>query len=104
MGSGPSLDRSSFTSAETISAESWNHPAAIQAAEAERLLSELASVFLNPNQNNIPQTALCPEDKDKDKDREEPLTNSESIYRNLVEQIPAVIFRAHLTAASEKLM
>lgn len=95
MGTGPSLDRSSFISAETISAENWNQPDAIKAAEAELLLAELASVFLNnSNPNDVAQTAFLPDDKEKDK--EEPLSNSESIYRNLVEQIPAVIFRAHL--------
>jgi PAS domain S-box-containing protein len=56
----------------------------------------LASVFLNNStQNGDPRTAFR-DDKNKDEDKEEPLNNSESIYRNLVEQIPAVIFRAHL--------
>jgi PAS domain S-box-containing protein len=90
MSSGASVDRESV-----VSAESWNHPDAIKAAEAELLLAELAAVFLNnANGSNVPQAATFPDDRTQDK--EEDLTNSETIYRNLVEQIPAVIFRAHL--------
>ena len=73
-----------------------NQAAAISPAEAETLLVDLAAVFLS----NSASTS-DPVDLSKTKDREgepedDPLPNVDAIYRALVEQIPAVVFMAHL--------
>src|SRR5277367_6873080 len=63
----------------------------ITPADAESLLVDLAAVFLN---NSVSQPdAVDPFNGDG---QEEQLPNAEAIYRALVEQIPAVIFMAHL--------
>lgn len=61
----------------------------ISPSDAETLLVDLASVFLN-NSNCASEDAI-------DGERvEEQLPQANEIYRTLVEQIPAVIFTAHL--------
>src|SRR5277367_333713 len=63
----------------------------ITPADAESLLVDLAAVFLN---NSVSQPdAVDPFNGDG---QEEQLPNAEAIYRALVEQIPAVVFMAHL--------
>src|ERR1700691_2530239 len=59
--------------------------------EAETLLLDLAAVFLS----NTPQHSKVADLTDAEGD-EEQLPNADEIYRALVEQIPAVIFMAHL--------
>jgi PAS domain S-box-containing protein len=59
--------------------------------EAETLLADLAAVFLS---NSIQPTS--PNDPPSRDDTEEQLPNVDAIYRALVEQIPAVVFMAHL--------
>src|SRR6202050_3368083 len=59
--------------------------------EAETLLLDLAAVFLS----NTPQHSTVADLTDAEGD-EEQLPNADEIYRALVEQIPAVIFMAHL--------
>ena len=63
----------------------------ITPAEAESLLVDLASVFLS-NSSHQPATD---DFLNQDEDQEE-LPKADAIYRALVEQIPAVIFMAHL--------
>jgi PAS domain S-box-containing protein len=63
----------------------------ITPADAESLLVDLAAVFLN---NSVPQPDAA--DPFNGDGQEEQLPNAEAIYRALVEQIPAVIFMAHL--------
>jgi PAS domain S-box-containing protein len=63
---------------------------AMTPAEAESLLIELAAVFLT-NSSQSSSSDLFPEE-----DQEEQLPKADAIYRALVEQIPAVIFMAHL--------
>jgi PAS domain S-box-containing protein len=60
----------------------------ISPAEAETLLVDLAAVFLG---NSVPAAASFNPGRD-----EEELPNVSAIYRALVEQIPAVVFMAHL--------
>jgi PAS domain S-box-containing protein len=60
----------------------------ISPADAEKLLIDLAAVFLS-------NSARQPASSDR-LDDEEQLPNANEIYRALVEQIPAVIFMAHL--------
>jgi PAS domain S-box-containing protein len=81
-------------SAESIARDARvepNPPEAISPAEAENLLTELASVFLN---NSGPTS--CSDEVFNGEGPEEQLPNADAIYRALVEQIPAVIFMAHL--------
>src|ERR1700722_9660390 len=69
-------------------AEYWNPAEVISPVQAEILLADLAAVFLsNPDQ---PVVAADEEEPD------EQLPNVDLIYRSLVEQIPAVVFMAHL--------
>ncbi len=73
-----------------------NQAATISPAEAETLLVDLAAVFLS----NAPSTP-DPDDLNRAQDRrgepeDEQLPNVDAIYRALVEQIPAVVFMAHL--------
>jgi len=65
--------------------------AVISPADAEALLVGLASVF---STNSQAQSELA--DPFNGDGQEEQLPNAEAIYRALVEQIPAVIFMAHL--------
>jgi two-component system CheB/CheR fusion protein len=73
-----------------------NSLAAISPAEAETLLVDLAAVFLSDSQT-APASAgfLATHDLRDDQDAEQ-LPNVDAIYRALVEQIPAVVFMAHL--------
>jgi len=59
--------------------------------EAENLLIDLAAVFLT-NQAQ----PLAPADLFSEENQDEQLPKADEIYRALVEQIPAVIFMAHL--------
>src|SRR5271156_4664385 len=68
-----------------------NQTGLITPLEAEALLADLAAVFVS---NSI-QPASSTDDVNRD-DPEEQLPNVDAIYRALVEQIPAVIFMAHL--------
>src|SRR5271157_5254608 len=73
-------------------AQSKSHPLGmISPADAETLLIDLAAVFLN---NSQPASAST--DAFNGEAQEEQLPKAEEIYRALVEQIPAVIFMAHL--------
>jgi PAS domain-containing protein len=65
------------------------HGAELTPGEAETLLVDLAAVFLG---NSAPAAASAHLSKD---DEEQP-PNVSAIYRALVEQIPAVVFMAHL--------
>jgi PAS domain S-box-containing protein len=79
--------------AASVSSENRNEPD-ITPAEAELLLADLAAVFLNSaGQNPLPSDAAS---SDASSDEEGQLPDPDAIYRTLVEQIPAVIFRAHL--------
>jgi PAS domain S-box-containing protein len=62
----------------------------ISAADAETLLADLAAVFLNSG-----EPASSP-DANNGNELDEQLPNADAVYRALVEQIPAVIFLAHL--------
>jgi PAS domain S-box-containing protein len=79
-------------SVEAISQEPrvMQPPHDISPADAEALLFDLASVFINNSLEPIPGEAFNGEGD------EEQLPNADAIYRALVEQIPAVIFMAHL--------
>jgi len=65
-----------------------NQAEIISALEAETLLADLATVFLS--NSGQPASGV-----DNEEAREEQLPN-DAIYRALVEQIPAVVFMAHL--------
>ena len=69
--------------------------AAISPADAEALLVDLASVFLNSPDHAISEPDHDGSDGSK-ADGAEELPKPDEIYRALVEQIPAVIFMAHL--------
>jgi PAS domain S-box-containing protein len=64
---------------------------AISPAEAETLLADLAAVFLRPSGDDSGR-----DEEFNGEGPEEQLPNADAIYRALVEQIPAVIFMAHL--------
>src|ERR1700721_2005759 len=66
-------------------------PAIISPADAEALLVDLASVFLSSS-----EPGTLPNDDFKGDGADEQLPKPDEIYRALVEQIPAVIFMAHL--------
>src|ERR1700735_1447912 len=66
--------------------------AVITPAEAESLLVDLAAVFLS----NSPHQQPSSEDSPDEECNEHKLPKADAIYRALVEQIPAVIFMAHL--------
>src|SRR5271155_4848689 len=68
-----------------------NQTGLITPLEAEALLADLAAVFVS---NSI-QPASSTDDVNRD-DPEEQLPNVDAIYRALVEQIPAVVFMAHM--------
>src|SRR6202020_32898 len=67
----------------------------ITPADAHSLRVDLASVFLSgcPHPST---SADSPDPNEDEDDREEQLPKADAIYRALVEQIPAVIFMAHL--------
>src|ERR1700677_2710278 len=68
-----------------------NQAGVITPLEAETLLTDLAAVFLS---NSVQPASSI--DADSRDDPEEQLPNVDAIYRALVEQIPAVVFMAHL--------
>jgi len=70
-------------------AQSEAKNAELTPGEAETLLVDLAAVFLG---NSAPELGST----DLSRDQEEQLPNVSAIYRALVEQIPAVVFMAHL--------
>jgi PAS domain S-box-containing protein len=81
----------SVGSVETVrhgSRPDWSRTDVISPGEAETLLTDLAAVFLSNSAQ--PAAALREEEPD------EQLPNVDAIYRALVEQIPAVVFMAHL--------
>jgi PAS domain S-box-containing protein len=83
------------STAQGIPVES-NHPPTISPAEAETLLVDLAAVFLSSSQPATNSASfLATHDRQDDQDAEQ-LPNVDAIYRALVEQIPAVVFMAHL--------
>ena len=84
MGSAGSVE--SISQAPDLAAPAYD----ISPADAEALLIDLASVFVNNSLEPIPGEAFNGEGE------EEQLPNADAIYRALVEQIPAVIFMAHL--------
>ena len=70
----------------------------ITPAEAESLLVDLAAVFLSNSNHQSGRANSANElnEDHPDDDQEEQLPRADAIYRALVEQIPAVIFMAHL--------
>jgi PAS domain S-box-containing protein len=72
-----------------------NRKDVITPAEAESLLVDLAAVFLSDSPHQS-ASADSPDPNEDGDDREEHLPKADAIYRALVEQIPAVIFMAHL--------
>jgi len=70
-----------------------NRADVITPAEAESLLIDLAAVFLSNSARQSASADSLSEDKE---DQEEEFPKADAIYRALVEQIPAVIFMAHL--------
>ncbi len=78
----------------------------ISTTEAEHLLLDLAAVFFgnSPAESSgsllsfgPPNTRLRnPDVHDSNNEQEEQLPNADAVYRALVEQIPAVVFMAHL--------
>jgi len=85
------ISRAIAESEELVSNPQPNQAEAISAADAERLLVDLAAVFLN-NSASPPAPAAV----SIGEEAEEQLPNVDAIYRALVEQIPAVVFMAHL--------
>ena len=79
---------SSTEIAETLAADGFPNPGVISPEEAETLLVDLAAVFLSNSAKSASRGPLS--------DDEEQLPNVDAIYRALVEQIPAVVFMAHL--------
>jgi PAS domain S-box-containing protein len=69
----------------------WNSTEDISPLQAETLLADLAAVFLS-NSGQVGTQADGPQGPEP----EEQLPNVDAIYRALVEQIPAVVFMAHL--------
>src|SRR5271154_983151 len=85
------ISRAIAESEELVSNPQPNQAEAISAADAETLLVDLAAVFLNNSASPpAPAAVLVGEEA------EEQLPNVDAIYRALVEQIPAVVFMAHL--------
>jgi PAS domain S-box-containing protein len=86
MGFGTSVE-----TATRVASPNWDPTEVISPIEAETLLADLAAVFLS---NSVPPVA--PPNAVGAEDPEEQLPNVDAIYRALVEQIPAVVFMAHL--------
>jgi PAS domain S-box-containing protein len=81
-----------ITDSEELVADPQSNPVeGISPADAESLLVDLAAVFLT---NSTKPEA--PFSEDIGEEPEELLPNVDAIYRALVEQIPAVVFMAHL--------
>ena len=85
------VSRTNVESVPPITYPDWDSTQEITPAEAENLLVELAAVFLNDSSHQ-PVSA----DPSRDQEQHEELPNADAIYRALVEQIPAVVFMAHL--------
>src|ERR1700685_4131421 len=86
---------SAESTAQGIPVES-NHLPTISPEEAETLLVDLAAVFLSSSQPATNSASfLATHDRQDDQEAEQ-LPNVDAIYRALVEQIPAVVFMAHL--------
>jgi PAS domain S-box-containing protein len=68
----------------------------VSAGEAEAILAELASVFLDDNAVSQVSAPGSTNDIEAEKDAATGLPEGESMYRVLVEQIPAVVFIAYL--------
>ena len=81
----------SIETAARAACTDWNQTDVISPAEAETLLADLAGVFLSNSAQ--PAGAFSSVDAEKP---DEQLPNVDAIYRALVEQIPAVVFMAHL--------
>jgi PAS domain S-box-containing protein len=73
-----------------------HEPATISPAEAETLLVDLAAVFLSNSARTSGPSDLNRAQDREDEPEDEELPNVDAIYRALVEQIPAVVFMAHL--------
>src|ERR1700722_18029851 len=73
-----------------------NEPATISPAEAETLLIDLAAVFLSNSPQQSDSAHLNRTEDREETPEDEQLPNVDAIYRALVEQIPAVVFMAHL--------
>ncbi len=84
MGSEASVERTAF-----VPPQKYDEPG-MNPVDAELLLAELAAVFLSNAGRDFGPEEVDPSEDDSQ------LADPQSIYRNLVEQIPAVIFRAHL--------
>ena len=82
-------------SVETTTQSESKIPATISPADAETLLLDLASVFLS-NSSRPSSAELLSPNPPKEEEHEEQLPNADTVYRALVEQIPAVVFMAHL--------
>jgi len=83
------VSRARVETAEQGDSATWNQADGITPADAETLLADLAAVFLSSPAGE-PVVAASGEES------EEQLPNVDAIYRALVEQIPAVVFMAHL--------
>jgi PAS domain S-box-containing protein len=73
-----------------------NESATISPAEAETLLIDLAAVFLSNSPQQSDSAHLNRTEDREETPEDEQLPNVDAIYRALVEQIPAVVFMAHL--------
>jgi PAS domain S-box-containing protein len=81
--------------AQTGQLESKRTDPVITPAEAESLLADLAAVFLSNSAHR--SASLDPAEVQEDEqETEEQMPKADEIYRALVEQIPAVVFMAHL--------
>src|ERR1700722_6009638 len=81
--------------AQAVPGES-NPPPTLSPEEAETLLVDLAAVFLSGSQPAPASAGFLPRHDGQDDQDAEQLPNVDAIYRALVEQIPAVVFMAHL--------
>ena len=75
----------SASNTESIAQAASNRTDGLSPAEAETLLVDLAAAFLSNSTHHL-----------EEEEAEERLPNSDAIYRALVEQIPAVVFMAHM--------
>src|SRR5580658_4665993 len=81
--------------AQAVPGES-NPPPTLSPEEAETLLVDLAAVFLSGSQPAPASAGFLPRHDGQDDQDAEQLPNVDAIYRALVEQIPAIVFMAHL--------
>jgi PAS domain S-box-containing protein len=85
------VSRAGVESVAPITYPDWDPTQEISPAEAENLLVELATVFLSDSSHQSVSA-----DPPSDEEQQDELPNADAIYRALVEQIPAVVFMAHL--------